>query len=41
MSTYLCCYLSDDLSSAVDAVLCTNPVAISPSCKYELIWQNS
>ena len=35
------CYLPDDLPSVVAAALCIILVAVSPSYKYELIWQNS
>lgn len=38
MGTYMYCYSTDELSSAVAFMLFTIPVAISPSCKYELLW---
>lgn len=41
MSTYMYCYLPDDLSSAMAALLSDTLVASSLSCKYEVIWKNS
>lgn len=35
------CYLPDDLSSAMAALLGAILVASSPSCKHEVIWKNS
>lgn len=40
MGTYIYCYFTDELSTAVAFVLFTISVAITPSCKYELFWQN-